>query len=49
MRILKMMFRLAFVVSIAVAIITHNSVVAIVSLGLASFNLGILVGERSGK
>lgn len=49
MKIVKMVSRLAFVIGIAASIITGNAVGAIVSLGLASFNLGILCGERSRK
>ncbi len=49
MKIVKMISGLGFVAGIAVSAITGNAVGAIVSLGLASFNLGILCGERSRK
>ncbi len=47
MKILKIVLRLTFVVSIAAAIITHSTVIAIGSLVIASINLGILIRERS--
>ena len=47
MKILKIILRLVFIISIVVAIITHNTVIAIGSLAIASLNLGILIGERS--
>lgn len=47
MKILKIVIRLAFTLSIAAAIITHSTVIAIGSLVIASINLGILIGERS--
>lgn len=49
MKIVKSFIRLGAVICIAVSIITGSSVAAIVSLGLASFNLGILCGEISKK
>lgn len=49
MKIVKMVSRLGLVVGIAASIITGNAVGAIVSFGLASFNIGILCGERSRK
>ena len=49
MKIVKMVSRLGFVIGITASIITGNALGAIVSLGLASFNLGILCGERSRK
>ena len=49
MKILKMVLRLACVVLIAVAIITHNPIIAAGSVSMASLNLGILIGERSRK
>ncbi len=49
MKIVKMVSRLGAVIGIAASVITGNAVGAIASFGLASFNLGILCGERSGK
>ena len=47
MKLMKMIFRLAFGISLVAAIITHNVVIAAGSLAIASFNLGIIIGERS--
>ena len=49
MKILKIVLRLAFVLSIAAAIIMHSTVITIGSLAIASLNLGILIGERGRK
>lgn len=49
MKIVKMISGLGFVIGISASAITGNALGAVVSLGLASFNLGILCGERSRK
>lgn len=49
MKIIKMIGRLGFVITITAFIITDNSVTAIVSFGIACFNIGILFGERGRK
>lgn len=46
MKIVKMIGRFGFIISIAVFAITGSTVAAMVSLGFASFNLGVLCGER---
>ncbi len=47
MKIGKTALHIAFTVSIAVFLVTGNSVAALVSFGTACINLGILLGERS--
>lgn len=47
MKIGKIALHIVFAVSIAVFLITGNSVTALVSFGTACINLGILLGERS--
>ena len=49
MKIIKMISSLGFVVGITVSVLTGNCVGAIVSLGFASLNIGILFGERRKK
>lgn len=49
LEISKLFFGFIAVIAIAVSIITGSLVAAIVAVGIASFNLGILVGERGAK
>lgn len=49
MRFTKMILRLIAVILIAIAIIAHNTWVAIAAVVITSLNLGILVGEKMGK
>jgi hypothetical protein len=49
MQILKIVVQLGFFVSIVAYIINGNIAEAIVSFGLACFNLGILCGEIGRK
>ena len=47
MKIGKITLHIVFTVSIAAFLITGTSVTALVSVGAACVNLGILLGERS--
>lgn len=47
MKIVRIIGRIGFVLSMAVYLTTGSIVAAIVSLGLASFNIGFLTGEKS--
>ena len=46
MQLLKIIFRLVAVIFIALAIITHNTWIAIAAVVITSINLGVLIGEK---
>lgn len=49
MRIVRSVLRIAFIVSLADFVIEGTDAMAIAALGIACVNIGIMIGERSGK
>lgn len=46
MRIINKLINLIFIISIAITIMNGNKIAAIISFGLVTFNIGILLGKR---